>query len=439
MASTYLSRTIGTATGTTKGTFSCWVKRSGLTDGRMFTSWGTSTRQFWILFQSDKISIADYDGSYNLQYVTNRLFRDTSSWYAITVEIDTTLATASDRVKLYVNGVQETSFATSTAPSQNQVLNFSNSGDSHRVGVRDGDEYFDGLMSQVIFVDGTAYAASTFGSTDSTSGEWKPNANPTVSYGNNGFKLTFEDTSNLGDDTSGNTNDFTMSGTGTSTLDCPSNNFATLNPLDVSRLANTDNTFSNGNLTVTDGSSNYLLTQSTLAATTGKFYWEVKINATTSTSVSGVGVCDFDNFLRDDGAANTAYGWIYAPDGDKRHNGTATAYGDTYAANDIIGIALDMTNGFLYFSKNGTWQNSGNPESGASGTNAAYGSISGTIGSHAYDGSSTQTHEYSFNFGNGYFGTTAVTSAGTGASTPGTFEYNVPNGYQPLTTKGLNT
>ena len=119
-------------------------------------------------------------------------------------------------------------------------------------------------------------------------------------------------------------------------------------------------------------------------------------------------------------------------------NGTATAYGDTYAANDIIGIALDMTNGFLYFSKNGTWQNSGNPESGASGTNAAYGSISGTIGSHAYDGSSTQTHEYSFNFGNGYFGTTAVTSAGTGASTPGTFEYNVPNGYQPLTTKGLN-
>jgi len=97
-----------------------------------------------------------------------------------------------------------------------------------------------------------------------------------------------------------------------------------------------------------------------------------------------------------------------------------------------------MTNGFLYFSKNGTWQNSGNPESGASGTNAAYGSISSTIGSHAYDGSSTQTHEYSFNFGQGYFGTTAVSSAGTNASGIGIFEYDVPNGFTALSTKGLN-
>ena len=107
MASTSLKRTIGSATGTTKGTFSCWVKRGNLgsgADGRMFSSWGSSTSQFWIIFQTDTISIADYDGSYNLQYVTNRVFRDTSAWYHIVVAIDTTQGTSGDRVKLYVNG-----------------------------------------------------------------------------------------------------------------------------------------------------------------------------------------------------------------------------------------------------------------------------------------------------------------------------------------------
>ena len=168
MASTFLTRTIASATGTTKGTFSCWVKRSGLTDGRMFSSWGSGTSQFWIIFSSNKISIADYDGSYNLQYVTNRLFRDTSAWYHIVVAIDTTLGTSGDRVKLYVNGVQETSFSTSTAPSQDQVLNFSNNGEEFRIGKRDSEEYLDGSMTHIHFTDGYAYTASDFGETDST-------------------------------------------------------------------------------------------------------------------------------------------------------------------------------------------------------------------------------------------------------------------------------
>ena len=439
MASTYLERTVTTpdTNGNKIATFSAWLKRGSLTEQVFYTSRSSDSNYFRFRFTSDQINVISKTSGTNYFATTSAVFRDTSSWYQVVVTFDTTQATEANRIRIYVNGVEQTKGA-SSYPSQDSTLYMLASGQPQRIGKESSDGFYDGLMTQVIYTEGYAYAASTFGSTNSVSGEWIPNANPTVTYGTNGFKLTFEDTAALGDDTSGNTNDFTVSGSGTPTLDCASNNFATLNPLDVSRLANTGNTFSNGNLTVTDGSSNYLVAQSTLAATTGKFYWEVKINATTSTSVSGVGVCDFDNFLRNDGAANTAYGWIYAPDGDKRHNGTATAYGDTYAANDIIGIALDMTNGFLYFSKNGTWQNSGNPESGASGTNAAYGSVSGTIGSHAYDGSSTQTHEYSFNFGNGYFGTTAVSSAGTGASTPGTFEYDVPNGYQPLTTKGLN-
>ncbi len=125
MASTFLTRTIGSATGTTKGTFSCWVKRGNLgsaADCRMFSSWGSSSSQFWIIFQTDTISIADYDGGYNLQYVTNRVFRDVSAWYHIVVAIDTTQGTSGDRVKLYVNGVQETSFSTETYPNQNLDL-----------------------------------------------------------------------------------------------------------------------------------------------------------------------------------------------------------------------------------------------------------------------------------------------------------------------------
>jgi len=441
MATTYLERTLGTPTSSRIWTFSAWIKRSGISSAQHIFSIDNGSARDAFSFDSDD-GLRLYFNSSASPYAdlsTNRLFRDTSSFYHLVIAVDTTQSTADDRVKLYINGTQYTWDETTIDPSQNYDT-FNASGNPFRIGRdRTAANYFNGLMSYVAFVDGTQELPTIFGETDSTTGEWKikTSITPSVAWGNNGF-LILKNGNSLTDESS-NSNNFTLGGgTLTKSEDNPSNVFATLNPLDVSRLANTDNTFSNGNLTVTDGSSNYLVAQSTLAATTGKFYWEVKINATTSTSVSGVGVCDFDNFLRNDGAANTAYGWIYAPDGDKRHNGTATAYGDTYAANDIIGIALDMTNGFLYFSKNGTWQNSGNPESGASGTNAAYGSVSGTIGSHAYDGSSTQTHEYSFNFGNGFFGTTAVSSAGTNASGNGIFEYDTPTGYTALSTKGLN-
>ena len=441
MATTYLSRTQGTGNRQIF-TYSAWIKRSDLGQGFLFQGYTSTSSFVHIKFDSNnKLQVfGKTGGSDQMDLVTSRVFRDVGSFYNVVVAIDTTQTTDTNRVKVYINGVQETSFSTTSYPSVNANLEINVSGYTNYIGAQYGTQaYYGGLMSYVAFVDGTQELPGIFGETDSTTGEWeiKTGITPSVAWGNNGF-LILKNGNSLTDESS-NSNNFTLGGgTLTKSEDNPSNVFATLNPLDVSRLANTDNTFSNGNLTVTDGSSNYLLTQSTLAATTGKFYWEVKINATTSTSVSGVGVCDFDNFLRNDGAANTAYGWIYAPDGDKRHNGTATAYGDTYAANDIIGIALDMTNGFLYFSKNGTWQNSGNPESGASGTNAAYGSVSGTIGSHAYDGSSTQTHEYSFNFGNGFFGTTAVSSAGTNASGNGIFEYDTPTGYTALSTKGLN-
>ncbi len=422
-----------------------WVKRVKLGVDQWLVQAGASGSEFDIRFTtSDQIRFSTWDGSNGYGMITTRVFRDVSAWYHLVFQYDTAQATDTNRNKIYVNGEQISPSDTSAYNAgKHPPQNYDNPSWNNTTAFRINDVTWtssspkDAVYSHIHHTDGYAYDASTFGSTDATTGEWKINTSPSITMGTNGFTILKD--GNTITDQSSNSNNFTLGGgTLTKTEDCPDNVFATLNPLDVSRLANTGNTFSNGNLTVTDGSSNYLVAQSTLAATTGKFYWEVKINATTSTSVSGVGVCDLDNFSRADGAANTAYGWIYAPDGDKRHNSSATAYGDTYAANDIIGIALDMTNGFLYFSKNGTWQNSGNPESGASGTNAAFGSISGTIGSHAYDGSSTQTHEYSFNFGNGYFGSTQISSAGTNASGIGIFEYDVPTGYTALSTKGLN-
>ena len=451
MASTSLKRTIGSATGTTKGTFSCWVKRGNLgsgADGRMFSSWGSSTSQFWIIFQTDTISIADYDGSYNLQYVTNRVFRDTSAWYHIVVAIDTTQGTSGDRVKLYVNGVQETSFSTSTAPSQNQVLNFSNNGEEFRIGERDSGEYLDGSMTHIHFTDGYAYTASTFGETDSTSGIWKAKTSPSVTYGNNGFFLKFENSAAMGTDSSGNTNTFTVSGTLTQNVDTPDNNFCTNNPLDNYYYSSA---FSNGNTTIVSSSSTgkYSYGTTTFGIPDGKkIYCEVKMVAVSSGSIQArVGLISYPTTSATISVGSTTYTYGYNTDSGNIVTGNAgSSYGNSFALGDIMGIAVDTVNNKLYFSKNGTWQNSGNPESGATGTGAVsiadLGTTNSTNSGHYFLGFSDEANNagatLSWNFGNGVFGTTAISSAGTAASTTGKFEYDVPTGYQPLSTKGLN-
>jgi len=435
MASTFLTRTIATATSTKIGTFSCWVKRANLTDGRMFSSWGSGTSQFWILFQNDTISIADYDGSYNLQYVTNRLFRDTSAWYHILVAFDTTQGTSGDRVKLYVNGVQETSFSTSTAPSQNQVLNFSNSGEEFRIGKRDSEEYLDGLMSHIHFVDGTALTPATFGETDSTSGIWKPKASPSgITYGNNGFFLKFENSGAMGTDSSGESNTFTVSGTITQNVDTPSNNFCTMNPLRPNGISQT---YSNGNNTfIRTGTGGQM--NGTLGVMSGKWYYECLIDdywqylgwtiptiagQTTACSDSGSG---FYGLYSNASALNT-----YA-------NGTGTSQGSytAMASGQIWGIAFDADNAKMYFSVNGVWENSSNP---ANQTNPAMSSIPVTdflvpaIG----QGTGSRSSTIKLNFGSGYFGTTAVASANADANGHGKMEYAVPSGFYTLNTKNI--
>ena len=300
-------------------------------------------------------------------------------------------------------------------------------------------------MADLYYIQGQVYEASTFGSINSTSGEWKPNPSPTIDYsstGNNSFHMKFEDASNLDLDSGDNTLTFSTTGSPTQTLDCPSNNFATWNPLDNYYPAMT---LSYGNTRALTVTNKYTYTPTTLGMTSGKYYAEIKCVAKSSSQIEMItGITSTSSASTTDELGHFAndYGY-YSNTGEYRNNNTLSSYGNSWTQDDIIGIAVDLDNNKLYFAKNGTWQNSGDPTSGATGTGAISITDPTSTPRGAYffavtNWSASSNATFDANFGNGYFGTTAVSSAGTGASTPGTFEYDVPTGYQPLTTKGLN-
>jgi hypothetical protein len=444
MASAKLTRTLSGNGNQNTATWSFWVKRSGLTDTRMYASWYDGNNQFWIMFSDNKFNVKLYQSSsYSVSVETNRLFRDTSAWYHIVVAIDTTQGTASDRVKIYVNGVQETSLNTTTYPSQNQSMPFGLATYNQRIGFRDAEEYLDGSISHYHFIDGTAYTPSTFAESDSTSGIWKPKTAPSVTYGTNGFFLKFENSGAMGTDSSGNSNTWTVGGTLTQNVDTPSNNFATWNPLDNYYPAMT---LSYGNTRALTVTNKYTYTPTTLGMTSGKYYAEIKCVAKSSSQIEMIaGITSTSSASTTDELGHFAndYGY-YSNTGEYRNNNTLSSYGNSWTQDDIIGIAVDLDNNKLYFSKNGTWQNSGNPESGATGTGAISITDPTSTPKGAYffavtNWSASSNATFDANFGQGYFGTTAVASAGTSPSGGGIFEYDCPSGYQALCTKGINS
>jgi hypothetical protein len=374
---------------------------------------------------------------------TSAKYRDTNGWYHIVCVADTAQATSSNRAKLYVNGVEPT-LGTATYPSQNQDLNY-NSDQTQQIGVyrygSTNNYFYDGCLSHFHFTDGYAYAASDFGETDNTTGEWKIKTSPSVSYGTNGYWILKD--GNSVTDQSPNTNNWNVqAGTLTKTEDNPSNVFATLNPL--ASLPNTAvSTFSNGNTTSQGTNASYVNGGSSLMMSSGKFYAEMKYVATSNASRCWVGitedVSEISRINQDAGSYNVIY---RSQTGGLNIEGAGeNSYGATFTTGDIIGIALDLDNNRLFFSKNGTWQNSGDPTSstGAITTFTAPAStLSGGWFFASGSDSNAQNNTVSWNFGNGYFGTTAVASAGTNASNLGIFEYDVPSGYTALCTKGLN-
>ncbi len=450
MASTYLSRTFSASPTSDKIiTFSLWFKRSGLGEQHIFGNRASDNSRSHLYFDAnDRFNIlgkkTDGSGNNSIDITTTKKFRDTNGFYNLVVAIDTTQATTANRVKLYVNGVLETSLAQEVNPSQNDVLQL-NKDLAHEIGSYDGSNYyFDGYMSHIHFIDGTQYAASAFGETDSN-GVWKIKTSPSVTYGNHGFFILKD--GNSVTDQSGNSNNWAVTaGTLTDDKDNPSNVFCTMNPLDNYFASST---FSNGNNTIVTNNSNYTWNTGTLGMTSGKFYWEVKYAANSNTEYYNlVGIADrptddiHDPLGRQTDCSN--YGYYANSGGVYAKSTSATTFGNSWTVGDIIGVAVDLDNNKLYFSKNGTWQNSGVPTSGSTGTGAiSIDAISSTTTGVYFpasgDWGSSQYVTNQHNFGNGRFGTTAVSSAGTNASGNGVFEYDVPTGYTALCTKGLDS
>jgi len=433
MASTRLNRT-QTAGNQKTLTISAWLKRCGNFAGynHLFTNSPNPGSWDSVRFDNDdQLAVRINNDTYVIK--TNRKFRDTSGWYHIVVAIDTTQATSSDRVKIYVNGVQETSLASSSYPTQNLDTNFNKNSETLQIGANtwNNNEFFDGLMSHVHLIDGTAYDASAFGQYDAN-GVWTLKNSPSVTYGTNGFFI-FKDSQSITDQ-SGQGNNFTVAGgTLTNTEDNPSNIFATMNP-----LVKSGNSLTNGNLTVTQNSgTNYQNSISTLAVTKGKWYAECKLS-NISGLFPGVGIIDVSEKCAGDGDNNEYFGTTANPKGVELFtggfyttgNGTNTSL-TSNSTNDIIGIALDLDSA----TKNIKMYRNGTLITGSSVTppdpDGGY-----AFGVTLYSTSSGAVAEW--NFGNGYFGTTPVASAGTNASGIGIFEYDVPTGYTALSTKGLN-
>ncbi len=451
MANSYLTHTQSAGNRRT-WTFSAWIKFSNVSDvQRIFLAHNNTHPSTQIDYNGSKIAVYNYDGS-NTNFIvqTNRLFRDVNGWYHLVVAVDTTQATASDRVKLYINGVQETSLAQSSYPSQNYDTEVNDNGAIAQVsgGGTPGNS-FDGYMSHVALVDGQALAPTVFGSTDSTTGQWKFK-NPTgVTWGTNGFHLKFENSGALGTDSSGQSNTFTVNGNLRQSLDTPSNVYATTNPNSTGNFkqSTNPNLASNGNTTLIENGGQHKQAPTTLAADTGKWYCEVKATSGTngffgacSTSLSAnLG----DNYSYPGNGTTGSGVSIRRSNGEKSVGGSESTYGGSAISNgDIIGIALDLTNQKIYFSKNGQWSN------GSSWNSSTFDAAVGAISLPSGAGTSFDAfYQFSFspynsgcdiNFGNGYFGTTAITSAGSNGN-GSLFEYDVPSGYYALNTKNINT
>ena len=446
MANSALSRTFGTPTHTDKWTWSAWIKRSKLSSSGVymdvFAAYTDGNNYAQLSFHPDNYFFYyDYQGgAIKASLSTNKEFRDTSAWYHIVVATDTTQATAANRVKLYINGEQYTWDNATTYPTQNQDTFINKASTAHYIGQVGIGNFFNGYMSHVAFVDGQQLAPTVFGGSDSTSGIWKFKS-PSTTWGTNGAHIKFENSSNLGLDSSTNTNNWTVAGNLKQALDTPSNVSSIINQLTYSA---SQVNIQNGALskTNTPTSNAWRSFYGTLGASSGKYYFEMKVDQIENSDPNNfwVGIVDIEQmtYTADNQQfykQGRGYGY-HAQTGNSGNNNQTFSFGNSWTAGDIIGVAMDLDNAKMYFSKNGTYQNSGVPTSGSTGTGAMIIAANTT-----YVPAFSQYYaneQFSVNFGNGFFGTTAITSAGSNGN-GSLFEYDVPSGYYALNTKNINT
>jgi len=384
--SAYLSRTPASAGNRKTWTWSGWVKRSKLGSGGYIFSCDPNTTNYAVLYWDsgvvvDALSFQEVSSGSQIAFRrTAAVYRDPSAWYHIVFAVDTTQATAADRIKLYVNGSQVTTFNSTQDPTQNSDLSV-NSTSQHNIGrMANFANPFDGYLANIHFIDGQALTPASFAETDATTGQWIPKAFSGGSYGTNGFYLQFADNSSntastLGKDTSGNGNNWTpnnlsvTAGAGNDSLiDSPTNgsqtdtgvggevrgNYCTWNPLDKGV-----GTLSNGNLDFLKPNNGWDAgTRGTIGVSSGKWYWEITKNNSANYSMYGVALSNA-SFTEDYGAPNNET-WTYESNSGNKFGdssgGSGTAYGATFTTGDVIGVALDMTAGTLVFYKNGVSQ-----------------------------------------------------------------------------------
>jgi len=343
--SAYLSWTPASAGNRKTWTWSGWVK---IGNGGAYRQLMRASATMMRFTNSDTLQFERSGGAVS----TSALYRDPSAWYHVCFSVDTTQSTASDRVKLYVNGVLET--LSGTFPVQNTDYDINNT-TAHYIGQNgSGSEFYDGYLANVTFIDGTALTPTSFGEYEDT--VWKPKSDTDIqslTFGTNGFYLNFEDSSAIGDDTSGNANDWTANNLVATDVvpDSPVTNFATFNSL----VNVTGGSFSEGNLKVTTGSSAYGPAISSFAVSSGKWYSEFLTTASSGDQRIG-GVRVSTNLTTTYDLGNSGSFAYRQNDGQKKIDGTQSAYGATWAANDIIGMALNLDDDEVTFYKNGSSQ-----------------------------------------------------------------------------------
>ena len=409
----YFTRTPSSASNQKTWTFSTWIKRGNLgSDQRIFTATNNGCELFFDA--NDKLNSYQYtSGSYVWNYITTQEFRDPHAWFHLVVRIDTTQASSGDRVRLYVNGEQITAFDTSTAPSQD-ATGFVNSTVAHYIGRYSGSNsmHYDGYLAETVLIDGSSLAPTSFGETDSN-GVWRPVSVSGLTFGTNGFYLNFASSgADLGDDASGNSNDFTNTNSVTQSGDSPTTNHCGWSPLTMDLNASSSLALSSGNLVVSNTASEDTNVHGSFGLSAGKWYFEVTVD-----TINEIFLGVSDATIASNANAKTEAGAFVLDlkNANKYNNDGGSSYGSAFTNGDVANVALDLDNGKIWIGKDGTYPNSGNP---ATGSNEMYSGISGTF----FPFLSTQgggTKQGTTNFGQSSFTTSA------------------PTGFEPLNTAKL--
>ena len=428
-------------------TMSCWTKLTGgygASGGSLLSTDGTDDdSNFHFTVKADKLTLHIYGAD---AFTTAPVLRDYSAWYHIVLAVDTTQSTSSNRMKLYVNNSQITLTEAGDYPDQNDNFGVNESGTVMAVGTHPATNSIAGYalnsyLAEYCLIDGQQLTPSSFGEANSDSPTiWQPIDPSDLTFGTNGFYLDFEASGNLGNDVNGGTDltEVSLAATDQST-DTPTNNFCTMNPL-AYRLESsgiTNPTYSEGNCKLVLADDTYgKSSMGTIGVTTGKWYWEMKLTTDNDAAYCGITRAEYDpndNFGGESIYYNSGDGALSVGTGT---GGTADgSYGDTYTTGDIIGVAFDATNGVIWFSKAGTWQNSATiAEIGAgTTTNAATTGITMSQTWMPFLEGNNCTWEVNLG-GSPAF---TVDSANADGDSYGSFEFPVPSGYFALCTKNL--